>query len=129
MNSPHHLTIPPPPNPLAAMTSLSYSASPSTHLTNSSANIGKDDKNTTKSDDTHKAANDLNVLVSTTTSHTVTTGSNGSITISSATSKPITSLVSINKQGKLTLCKQITRTQKERKFNEIIIFLCSFRTT
>lgn len=115
MNSPQHLTIQPPPNPLAAMTSLSYSATPSTILTNSSANIGKDDKNTTKSDDTHKVtghnANDSNVHVSTSTTNgtTVTTVANGSITISSATSTPVTSYVSLNKPtGKLTLCKHIS---------------------
>lgn len=122
MNSPQHLTIQPPPNPLAAMTSLSYSATPSTILTNSSSNIGKDDKNTTKLDDTQKShTNESNVLVSTSTTNgtTVTTVANGSITISSATSTPVTSLASNNKlNGKLTFKKTYSMVI-EHKFNEI----------
>lgn len=99
-----HLPIQPPPNPLAAMTSLSYSAQPSGILTNSTANIMKDDKNTIKMmDDTQKSSSqstaEPTVLISTSTTHgtTVTTVANGSITISSATSTPVTSLASNNK--------------------------------
>lgn len=123
MNSPQHLTIQPPPNPLAAMTSLSYSATPTTILTNSSSNMAKDDKNATKHDDTQKLSgqntSDPAVLISTSTTNgtTVTTVANGSITISSATSTPVTSLTSlatINKPtGKLTFPAVSFATKKK----------------
>lgn len=120
MSSPQHLTIQPPPNPLAAMTSLSYSASPSAILTNSTSNITKDDKNTTKSDDTQKPSNqntsEPTVHISTSTSNgtMVTTVANGSMTISSATSTPVTSLASSNKPtGKLLLAMLSYRKSSE----------------
>lgn len=92
------LTLQPQPNPLAAMTSLSYSAVPSGTMTNSVANISKEDKHTSKVDDAPKIVSE-SVGVSTSTSSTVTTISNGSITISSATSSPAVTNASKDKSS------------------------------
>lgn len=124
VSAPQHLTIQPPPNPLAAMTSLSYSATPSAILTNTTSNIAKDDKNTTKSDDTHKLISSqstteptvhVSVSTSTSTGTTVTTVANGSMTISSATSAPsVTSHASRDKQpGKFYRSKMIQNCRKK----------------
>lgn len=95
MNSPlsSHLTIQPPPNPLAAMTTLSYNPS-NGMVTN---NIAKDDKqNSSKADEQQKtneqSAGEIINLNGTSTSSTVT---NGSVTIisSSTVSAPTLNLV------------------------------------
>lgn len=84
------MTLQPPPNPLAAMTSLSYSTVPSGTLTNSTANMATDDKSVQKADDAQKSTME-STAISTSTSSTTTTIANASITISSATSSPTVS--------------------------------------
>lgn len=129
MSAQQHLPIQPPPNPLAAMTSLSYSATPSAILTNSTPNMAKDDKNTIKSDNTQTtnslSTSEPNVLISTSSTNgtTVTTVANGSITISSATSTPVTSLAantSINKPiGKFHFTNFGSMPKKEKRSHSI----------
>lgn len=82
------MTLQPPPNPLAAMTSLSYSTVASGTLTNSTANMAKDAAQ--KADDAQKSIME-STAISTSTSSTITTIANASITISSATSSPTVS--------------------------------------
>lgn len=85
LSTSQQITLQPQPNPLAAMTSLSYSASPSV-LTNTIANIQtKEDKATPKADETQKStAPDT----STVTTSVVTTITNGTMTISSSKASP-----------------------------------------
>lgn len=77
-------TLQPPPNPLAAMTSLSYSAAPSNILTNSTANITKDEKTSSKVEEAPKISIVGSSAASTLTSTTVTTSANGMITITAS---------------------------------------------
>lgn len=99
MNSPlsSHLTIQPPPNPLAAMTTLSYNPS-NGMVTN---NIPKDDKQNSSKADEQQKTNEQSVseiinLNGTSTSSTVT---NGSVTIISSST---VSAPTLNQVDKLT---------------------------
>lgn len=88
IGSPSNLTLQPPPNPLAAMTSLSYSTTPTGIVTNSTATIAKEDKIPSKIDESQKSIAESNTV---STSATVTTVTNGAMTISSATLTPTVS--------------------------------------
>lgn len=117
INSQQHLPIQPPQNPLAAMTSLSYSATPSGILTNSTSNITKDDKHDTQKSSSQNTAEPA-VLISSSanTGTTFTTAANGSITISSATSIPVTSLALNSKPTGMCLFScQLTRNRSNPK--------------